>query len=199
GPRLLRPAAFVLMVAFQFVVLATGNYGFFNYLSLALCLWMLDDGHLAWVARRIGRTLRPAPERAPSTVRTAVLGGVAIVLVLLPIVPSPPFGPGPRPLGRMLVPARVLLDAIRSINAYPLFAQMTLVRREPVIEGSDDGVTWLPYELYYEPGDVDRAPPFVAPHQPPVDFQMWFLLLGGRILAPLFRTLLARLQQHPTA
>src|SRR5262249_18442142 len=65
GPRLLRPAAFVLMVAFQFVVLATGNYGFFNYLSLALCLWMLDDGNLAWVARRIGRTLRPAPERAP--------------------------------------------------------------------------------------------------------------------------------------
>src|SRR5262249_12060057 len=55
GPRRLRPIAFVLMVAFQLVVLATGNYGFFNYLSLALCLWVLDDGHLAWLARRLGR------------------------------------------------------------------------------------------------------------------------------------------------
>jgi hypothetical protein len=99
----------------------------------------------------------------------------------------------------MLLPARALLDDIRSINAYHLFAQMTLVRREPVIEGSDDGVTWQPYELRYEPGDVDRSPPFVAPHQPRVDFQMWFLLLGGRLLAPWFRTLLDRLQHDPAA
>ena len=107
--------------------------------------------------------------------------------------------PPPHPLGRMLLPARALLDDIRSINAYHLFAQMTLVRREPAIEGSDDGVTWQPYELRYEPGDVDRAPPFVAPHQPRVDFQLWFLLLGGRILAPWFRTLLDRLQHDPAA
>jgi len=199
GPRVLRPLAFVLMAAFQLVVLATGNYGFFNYLSLALCLWMLDDGHLAWLARRLGRTLRPAPERTPSAVRTAALGGATTVLVLLTVVPFLPFVPGSRPLGRMLLPARALLDDIRSINAYHLFAQMTLVRREPVIEGSDDGVTWQPYELRYEPGDVDRAPPFVAPHQPRVDFQMWFLLLGGRILAPWFRTLLDRLQHDPAA
>src|SRR5262249_11554310 len=64
-------------------------------------------------------------------------------------------------------------------------------------EGSDDGVTWQSYELRYEPGDVDRAPPFVAPHQPRVDFQMWFLLLGGRMLAPWFRTLLDRLLHEP--
>jgi hypothetical protein len=30
---------------------------------------------------------------------------------------------------------------------------------------------------------VIRAPPFVAPHQPRLDFQLWFLPLGGRLRA----------------
>jgi len=28
-------------------------------------------------------------------------------------------------------------------------------------------------------GDVHRAPPFVAPHQPRLDWQMWFAALGN--------------------
>jgi hypothetical protein len=32
-----------------------------------------------------------------------------------------------------------------------------------------------------------------------VDFQLWFLLLGGRISAPYFETLLARLLEMPRA
>ena len=42
------------------------------------------------------------------------------------------------------------------------------------------------------------APPFVAPHQPRVDFQMWFLLLG-RGLAGWFQTLLDRMRHDPAA
>src|SRR5262249_10193241 len=153
-------------------------YGFFNYLSLALCLWVLDDGHLAGLARRLGRPVRPEPVARPGGVSTAGLGAAGARLGALELVPFPPLGRGGRPRPRALPPLRAVLDEVRSINAYHLFAQMTLVRREPVIEGSDDGVTWQSYELRYEPGDVDRAPPFVAPHQPRVDFQMWFLLLG---------------------
>ena len=62
GPRPLRLVAFVGMAAMQVSVIATANYGFFNYLSLALCLWVLDDGHLAWLARRLGRA--PPARRA---------------------------------------------------------------------------------------------------------------------------------------
>ena len=54
---------------------------------------------------------------------------------------------------------------------------MTTVRNEIVIEGSDDGTTWLPYELPWKPGDVMRRPTFVAPHQPRLDWQMWFAAL----------------------
>ena len=194
GPRRLRPLAFVLMIGFQLVVLATGNYGFFNYLSLALCLWVLDDGHLA----RPGHAPHPRQERRSSRVATAGFAIATAVLVPLSLVPFLPFVASARPLTRALLPVRAALDELRSINAYHLFAQMTLVRREPVIEGSDDGVTWQAYELRYEPGDVDRAPPFVAPHQPRVDFQLWFLLLG-RGLPRWFQILLDRMRHEPSA
>ena len=55
---------------------------------------------------------------------------------------SCPSSRGLRPLARALLPVERCLDELRSINAYHLFAQMTLVRREPVIEGSDDGADW---------------------------------------------------------
>ena len=94
---------------------------------------------------------------------------------------------------------RRVLATWRSVNAYHLFVHMTRVRNEPVIEGSVDGATWQSYEFHYKPGDVDRAPPFVAPHQPRVDFLLWFLTLGGRTSAPYFETLLARLVEDPAA
>jgi hypothetical protein len=114
-------------------------------------------------------------------------------------VPFLPFLPVPSRLSRELVPVHDLLDRVRSVNAYHLFAQMTLVRREAVIEGSADGAAWQPYEFRYKPGDVDRAPPFVAPHQPRVDFQLWFLLLGHRSAPRYFETLLRRMLETPSA
>jgi len=66
----------------------------------------------------------------------------------------------------------------RSLNSYGLFAVMTPSRPEIIVEGSNDGVAWLPYEFKYKPGDLNRAPAFVAPHQPRLDWQMWFAALG---------------------
>jgi hypothetical protein len=128
-------------------------------------------------------------------VQNAALLLAAIVLVPLSVVPFLRFLPLPG-LERELTPVRRTLNALRSINAYHLFAQMTGERREAVIEGSNDGSTWRPYEFRYKAGDPHRPPPFVAPHQPRVDFQLWFLLLG-RPTARYFETLLARLLTEP--
>lgn len=195
GPRRLRLLVFAAMATFQVGVLATANYGFFNSLALALCLWVLDDAHLAWLPGSPMPAAPPAPARRGATVALAL---ATAVLVPLSLVPFLPLVPPLRPLTRALLPLRVVLDEVRSVNAYHLFAQMTLVRREAVIEGSADGTDWRAYELHYAPGDVERAPSFVAPHQPRVDFQMWFLLLG-RGLAPWFATLLDRVQHDPAA
>ncbi len=55
---------------------------------------------------------------------------------------------------------------------------MTTNRPEIIVEGSDDGDNWLPYEFRYKPGDLNRAPRWVAPYQPRLDWQMWFAALG---------------------
>jgi len=197
GPRRVRAAVVAVMVVFQLSVLLTANYGFFNYLSLALLLLVLDDGHLAWLAARCGIALAPAPPATPSRLRTALLAALALVVVPVSVVPFLPFLDRTAARAPALRPVREVLEATRAVNAYHLFAQMTLVRREVVIEGSADGTDWRSYELRYKPGDPDRAPPFVAPHQPRVDFQLWFLPLGGRLQARYFDTLLTRLLTQP--
>ena len=57
-----------------------------------------------------------------------------------------------------------------------------------------------PQYLRHKPGDVYRAPDLVAPHQPRVDFQLWFygLRFDGRQPAYV-STLLERLCEAPPA
>jgi hypothetical protein len=56
---------------------------------------------------------------------------------------------------------------------------MTTTRPEIIIEGSNDGQQWTPYAFKYKPGDLARSPVWVEPHQPRLDWQMWFEALGG--------------------
>ena len=72
-------------------------------------------------------------------------------------------------------------------------AVMTTRRLEIVVEGSDDGVAWRAYEFRYKPGEVARRPPFVAPHQPRLDWQMWFAALGRVQQNPWFVHFMQRL------
>ncbi|MFQ5667205.1 MAG: lipase maturation factor family protein [Candidatus Binatia bacterium] len=197
-PRKFRATVFLAMIAMQVSVILTANYGFFNYLTIALCLFVLDDGHLQWVARRIGWRLAARQPGRSGIGRTLLLTGISAPLVVLSIILFLPFFHSFRDLNRALAPVRhTPLARFRSLNTYHLFAHMTLVRREVVIEGSNDGSHWLAYEFKYKPGDPNRPPPFVAPYQPRVDFQLWFLLLGGPPRARYFGTLLARLFHAP--
>ena len=51
----------------------------------------------------------------------------------------------------------------------------------------------MAYDFKYKPGDVERPPPFVAPHQPRLDWQMWFAALGTVQQNPWFVNLSVRL------
>ncbi len=79
------------------------------------------------------------------------------------------------------------------MNGYGLFRVMTKERGEIVIEGSADGIDWLPYEFKWKPGDLMRAPGWCAPHQPRLDWQMWFAALGSYRENPWFGRLIVRL------
>jgi len=79
------------------------------------------------------------------------------------------------------------------VSSYGLFAVMTTTRIEIVVEGSMDGETWLPYEFRYTPGDLNTAPRWAAPHQPRLDWQMWFAALGDYRSNPWFVNFALRL------
>ena len=53
-----------------------------------------------------------------------------------------------------------------------------VARPEIEVYATRDGETWEPYVFKYKPGPLDRAPPWVAPHQPRLDWQLWFAALG---------------------
>src|SRR5206468_1682340 len=81
----------------------------------------------------------------------------------------------------------------RSCNGYGLFAVMTKARPEIIVEGSNDGDEWRPYEFKWKPGDVNRGPRWCQPHQPRLDWQMWFEALDPLTISPWFQNFLARL------
>jgi hypothetical protein len=117
----------------------------------------------------------------------------AAALFLLSLVPfagafrAPASWLGPLPaLQHILAPLRI-------VNGYGLFAVMTTSRPEIIMEGSADGRSWVLYEFRYKPGDPGRRPPFVAPHQPRLDWQMWFAALGGYQRTPWVESFQARL------
>jgi len=85
------------------------------------------------------------------------------------------------------------LEPVHIVNGYGLFMVMTTSRPEITIEGSNDGNTWLDYEFKFKAGDLRRAPRWVAPLQPRLDWQMWFAALGDYRSSPWFGNLMLRL------
>jgi hypothetical protein len=99
------------------------------------------------------------------------------------------IAPGKGP--RFSLTSALDLEQFMLVNSYGLFRQMTEKRPEIIIEGSNDGTNWKPYEFRWKPGDLARPPRFCSPHQPRLDWQMWFAALGH--LDPWFQPFLKRL------
>jgi hypothetical protein len=204
GPRAARLLAAALLVWLQLLIMLTGNYAYFNLLSAVLCTLLLDDAALrrafpAWMRRMLRE---PALPRRARGYRLGLHLPLAAIILLLStdqlnaIVLRGARGPRLLRRAQRLRFAGTVLNRIESLrlaNRYGLFAVMTTERPEIVVEGSDDGVTWLPYEFRYKPGDVRRAPPWVAPHQPRLDWQMWFAALSSPRANPWFASFIVRL------
>jgi hypothetical protein len=210
-PRRLRATAGVTFILLQLLIALTGNYAFFNLLTIALALTLLDDAHVLDVVSGFWRTVAklsvayafrrtvPASDVSTATadVLTATVGptfrsgahglerihrvavaAIAILTVPVSIVILAGQAGIAVPGASLVTPLYSVIEPFRSVNGYGLFAVMTTTRPELVVEGSNDGGTWVPYEFKYKPGRVDRPLAWVAPHQPRLDWQMWFAALG---------------------
>ncbi len=134
GPRRLRLGAALSLIAFQLLIALSGNYTFFNLLTIALCLLFLDD---SWWARWFGLAPRPyaavATERRATAARSrlrrwtgqtvfAVFFAASLVGTL-PVLWQIQQWPG------WFASAWRAIAVTRSVNSYGLFAGMTRAGR----------------------------------------------------------------------
>lgn len=191
----MRVIALVPTVLLQLGIALTGNYGYFNWLALLLALLLVPP---SWLER-----LRPNPAadndaESHQPARPSLLFGLPR-LAISTLLFSASLGhflwtlrfrtDVPRPIHQ----AMKLVAPLQAVSHYGPFASMTQSRPELVIEGSIDGQTWREYPFRYKPGDLQRSPRWNAPHQPRLDWQMWFAALGRPSDSPWLEILLLRL------
>ena len=191
-PRMVAAAGFVVL---ETLIVLTGNYNFFNLLTIALVLFLFEDRQMpARLAAALAPHIRNRPANAVHV--TGLLGLVAM-LYLNAIALVQPFArdAGASWLG---APAR-LVRPLRLVNSYGLFAVMTTSRLEIEIEASRDGRNWQPYRFRYKPDGASDNLHWIIPHQPRLDWQLWFAALSTADRQPWFGNLLYRLlEAEPT-
>ena len=174
APRRLRTVGCIGLVGLQVLIILTGNYCFFNLLTIALCLLLIDDA--TWkglLSKKFMPTIRLF-EQSPRQYRRVCIAVVAVLLFLISGIRfSAQLSRGSG------LPDVAWISPFRSVNTYGLFAAMTESRPEIIVEGSNDRILWKTYEFRWKPGDLTKAPKWVAPHQPRLDWQMWFAALQG--------------------
>lgn len=212
APRGPRKFAALLLTFFQVLNLFTANYGFFILLTLALHLMLLDDEDLQrwgrWLRQRVpvvSRWRRPPWWRTPEPeiiiarprLRRALAVGVSTLYLSITLAETV-YRFTPVQPGEVATALRQVYTPFRLINTYHLFGHITRQRIEPEVQvRTSQG--WQPVWFHHKPGPLDRRPPWVTPHQPRVDFQLWFHGLNHRRTPPYVMRLLQLVCTAPAA
>jgi len=179
GPRTARHIAGVLLVTFQIFLILSGNLSFLNYVTLIPFLACFDDTFLRLILPKslVRRAEEAAQQAKPCRVQNAVAVALSILVAYLSIAPV-----------LNLVSNRQVMnssfDPLDLVNTYGAFGSVGKERYEIVFEGTDDALItgdtkWKEYEFSAKPGDPNRRPPFVAPYQPRIDWQIWFAAMAS--------------------
>ena len=183
-PRPYRFVAGWLTIFLQVVILLTSNHNWFNLLTITLCLFLFDDQALRRIVPgRLETWLmsKPLPFTKTGYLYPLGMAGLAGLILVVSVAQIASLITGQKaggPVGEVV--NRV--EAFRIVNRYHVFPTMKTERVELVISGSEDGVHWKEYKFRYKPGDPDKAPEFVIPHQPRLDWLMWFVTLNPYFL-----------------
>jgi hypothetical protein len=185
GPRRVRHAAGVLLVAFQLTLIASGNLSFLNWLTIVPALACFDDSFFLRVVpvpwrERVTDTLRDLPISSGQQRASSVLGLVVVVLSVGPVVN----------LFSSDQAMNTSFEPFELVNTYGAFGDVDRERYEVVLEGTGDEAPapltrWQEYELPCMPGDPRRRPCLVGPYHYRLDWQMWFVGRGaaaGRVI-----------------
>lgn len=168
APQPVAGIAALVMIVTQSWLMLSGNFAWLNALTITIAIPALGDGLL----RHVFPFTAPHSLSSPGWFEALVIALTMLIAVL-----------SYRPV-RNLVSRRQLMNAsfdqLHLVNTYGAFGGITRVRREVVVEGTEDTLVtdstqWREYEFKGKPGDVRRRPPQVAPYHLRLDWLMWFV------------------------
>src|ERR1700757_2952254 len=179
GPRTARHIAGILLVTFQIILIISGNLSFLNYLTIIPFLACFDDTLLCHVLpkRIAARAEKAARESEPSRAGNIIAFALTILVAYLSIAPVTNLVSGHQLMNYSF-------SRLDLVNTYGAFGTVGRERDEIIFEGTDDEVItgdtkWKEYEFRAKPVDPNRRPPFVAPYQPRIDWQIWFAAMAS--------------------
>jgi hypothetical protein len=172
-PRL-RNGAALLTIAFQLLLVFSGNLSFLNWLTIAVALGCLDDK--VWQRLAPARLFQqPVAERS-SRGRLVAVGVYSCLVALLSIEPALNLLSAQQQMNSSFEPLHL-------VNTYGAFGSIGRERDEVILEGTSDPDPrtgrYRAYELKCKPGDVGRAPCLITPYHYRLDWQMWFAALSS--------------------
>jgi len=191
APRRYRMVGATLTIALQILIIASSNHNFINILTIVLCLFLFDDQALR---RMIPRFITAPPAQIMGRGWRFAFAGFAAVIVTTSALQMASMVVDQKLSGWLHTWERRVAGFALS-NRYHVFPIMKAERVEVVIEWSYDAQRWTPLEFKYKPGDPFRAPKFIAPYHPRLDWHMWFVPLGPPQFVMPYQRFLTRLQQ----
>jgi len=178
GPRRLRLTAGVLFVAFQVVLILSGNLSFLNWLTIVPALACFDDRSLAWLfPRRLRQRAARAAEIPTAPLHRGIAWGLAALVAVLSINPVLNLLSRHQAMNRSY-------DPLHLVNTYGAFGAVGRERFEVILSGTSDAqlgpdTEWREYQFPCKPGDVSRRPCVVSPYHYRLDWQLWFAAMSS--------------------
>ena len=198
-PRRWRFTAAWITILWQVLIIITSNHNWINFLTIILCLFLFDDRALRRVLpKSLQANISTPAATTKNVVRQSAVGLLAAIILTVGTLKIYELISGqsvPGTTGKALK----YTTGYSIVNKYHVFPTMTTRRIELEVLGSLDGVEWKPYHFKYKPDLLDKRPQFIIPHQPRLDWQMWFVTLHPRHLPWFGHFLEALLDNSPSA
>jgi len=188
-PGIFRRIGVIGQILLQIAILLSGNYGFFNLLTLCLCIPLLDNHMLPrFITKHWNSHNNVSVVPVFKSDFTPIFNSLKWVYLGCAwfFFGVTAYGHFTHDLRENKINPVINLDAswtepyskfvrpTRAFNSYGLFRVMTTTRPEIIIEGSLHGKNWTPYTFCYKPTNPKQVPRFAGPHMPRIDWQMWF-------------------------
>ncbi len=175
-PRRFRITAAFITIFMQLLIMTTSNHNFVNLLVIVLCLFLLDDRFVSRWVPQSWLTASQSPKLMLESSRwsKSVLG-ISAALILVSSISVFAWRTLPIRFPNFMGYTFTIMHRLGLGHIFHVYGIMQTERQELEIQGSYDGVNWYPYGFKYKPGPVNKRPPINIPHQPRLDWMMWFL------------------------